>query len=226
MFNFDNVKKLFGYDWGTLVPKLVPKGNKTKISDASYKNIFNGAILMLIAVVVYYTAVAIMTDKILLGFGSDYVIKYWLKYVIGGSIVPAAILIYNKAMKDKEQVSWVFFIMLILTVVSILSLVSDIIGSFDFFGYSFGYSIYFIVFGLARIGLTLLGCVHLAVGCIDFCYESTSAFTPQTVGNYQPAAPVAQPTTPTPPTEPVAPAEAPAPVAEPAPTAPDTTPKQ
>lgn len=126
------------------------------------------------AVVIYYTAVSVFFDSLTYSFGTSYILNYWFSNVFGLSVIPAAIIIYNKVMKDKEQNSWPFFIALIITALMILSSAYDVIDSLR----SIGYSIFYLFFSLIRTAITLFGCVHLAVGCIDFCQATTAAYDP------------------------------------------------
>ena len=97
MFSLENVKKVFKYNWPDFAKKIVPKGNSKEMSETSYKNIFNGAILMILAVVIQYTLVAIFVND-LWYYGSS-MLGYWLRYTISYAAVPIAILVYNQLMK-------------------------------------------------------------------------------------------------------------------------------
>ncbi len=194
MFSLENVKKVFKYNWPDFAKKIVPKGNSKEMSETSYKNIFNGAILMILAVVVQYTLVAIFVNDLWYYGGS--MLGYWLKYTIGYAAVPIAILVYNQLMKGKAHNSYVVFIIGIICAFEMVSAVYYLFDNIDIIGL---FPLLFIG-SLARAGLTFLGASHGVIGAFDFCQESVVAYN---ATNPQPAAPAASPqapveTTPTP----------------------------
>ena len=133
MFKFSNIKKLFSYNFSRDLKNTVPKGNKSVMQDSAYKDIRNGAITRIIAVIVSeLSAIGIAVYTIIKAlnyyYGSEifsYAIKQAFlgnigKYILDillASIVPIAVLIYIGVMRKKAQNSWPIFILLIVTLI-------------------------------------------------------------------------------------------------------------
>lgn len=206
MFKFSNIKKLFSYNWSATIKNAVPKGNNSLIQDSAFKDIMNGAIVRIIAVafskigaigIAIYTVVKaygwLYGDEIM-SYAISSVIKEglggWIWEIIVAAIVPIIILVYVNIMKKKNQNAWPYFIVLIISLVQTLYSLYGCIGWFA----GFLISPLFAIVGLVSVLLTLLGNVHIAVGCIDYCLKSTeeyrannpSATPAPTTNNYQP----------------------------------------
>ena len=203
MFNFDNIKKLFSYNWNNLIKNIVPKGNISgTIEEKAYKDINNGAIVRIISVAfskiaTIGLAVWIVVKAYKAVYGSE-IINYaissvlsehsgeYIVDIISAAIIPIAILIYNLVMKNKKQSYWVYFIVLIY---ALIQTVYSIFGIFGWLG-SLLVSPVFALIGIVSILLNFLGNVHIAVGCIDFCMnkplENNTNQVNTQVGNYQP----------------------------------------
>ena len=203
---FNNVKKLFSYNWSSLFKNIVPKGNKSLINDESYKNINRGAILKIVANVVSQIAVISIAIVLvvkaykwlyggeILGYAiksvlSENAVSYLVDILVA-SILPIGIIIFNSVMKKKQQNTWPYFIVAIFMALNVLYSLWGIIGWVT----NIIVNPIFGLIGLATIFITFLGNVDIIVGCVDFCLQSVNEFNvnnpnqnvnPQ-VGSYQP----------------------------------------
>lgn len=200
MFKFSNFKKLFSYNWSQVIKDAVPKGNNSLIQDEAFKDIMNGAIVRILAVVFSkIAAIGIAIYTVVKAYGWLYgneIMSYalsvaltdnigkWIIEIITASIIPIIILVYINIMKKKNQNAWPYFIVLI---ISLLQTLYSLWGCFGWFT-SFLINPIFAIIGLASVFLVLLGNVHIAVGCVDYCLKSTSEYKAQnpTQNTYQP----------------------------------------
>ncbi len=180
MFDFDNIKKFFKYDWHNMIDTTVPKGNKTKISEESYKDIQNGAIVKIIAACVSLAATVGISMSIaslasswlginLFGINADVDISF---SIFSFATLPIAILLYNVLMREKEQNSYPHF------VVGIVLLIQSLYTLFSFITWiaSFFISPLFGFLGILGLIIDLFGNIHVIVGCVDFCQANRSAY--------------------------------------------------
>ena len=183
MFNFENIKKIFNYK-GETYKNIVPQDNKNVLDEDSYKNILNGSILRIITTVVgqiilIAIAVVVFTKTYSWLYGSNivsYAISETLKSGLLGyiftiillSAVPIASIIFIHVTKKQEQTTWPYFILLILVG---LETIYSLYRTITYFVWMFSSPILSLL-GLACVFFALLANVHVAVGCIDFCYNT------------------------------------------------------
>ncbi len=195
MFNFENIKKIFNYR-GETYKNIVPQDNKNVLDEDSYKNILNGSILRIITTVVgqiilISIAVVVFTKTYSWLYGSNivsYAISETLKSGLLGyiftiillSAVPIASIIFINVTKKQEQTTWPYFILLILVG---LETIYSLYRTITYFVWMFSSPILSLL-GLACVFFALLANVHVAVGCIDFCYN-TNKKNPQASTNQQ-----------------------------------------
>lgn len=204
MFKFSNIKKLFSYNFGKDLKTATPKGNKSVMQESAYKDIRNGAILRILAVVFSQIAaigIAVYTVASayswlggdILGYAFGEVFKEnairWLLQILAASIVPIIILIYIRVMKNKEQHSWPLFVLLIISLLQTLYSLYSLIAWFA----GFIVNPLFAILGIVSVLMILLGNVHISVGCIDYCLKAGKEFLGEnpTINqgfNYQPGA--------------------------------------
>lgn len=179
MFDFNNIKKLFNYDFKNIIERTVPKDNKEKVDDKTTKDIISGAILkcgaeflltivsILIVVIISNLASELFKSLDMFGITDNLSIN-----VSTTGMISIAILIYAIIMKDKEQTSLLHFIVLIYCIVNSVSslfgiipwLISMIIN--PFIG----------IIGVIATLVNLLGNIFVIVGCLDFCCKTKSAY--------------------------------------------------
>ena len=195
MFNFENIKKIFNYR-GETYKNIVPQDNKNVLDEDSYKNILNGSILRIITTVVgqiilISIAVVVFTKTYSWLYGSNivsYAISETLKSGLLGyiftiillSAVPIASIIFINVTKKQEQTTWPYFILFILVGLETLY---SLYRTITYFVWMFSSPILSLL-GLACVFFALLANVHVAVGCIDFCYN-TNKKNPQASTNQQ-----------------------------------------
>ena len=174
LFDFNNVKKLFTYNWGDVFGHIVPKsGHKITVTDEEYTNVQNGAILMALGSVVSAVLSSIVslvvtsaaTGFLVGGLVTSVLIGAILGALIGALIVPGFIFIYNRVTRKKEQGTVVYFIIWILALLGVVGMILSIIS---WIGNLFTAPIY-AIFGLAVMFFEFMGLVHILVGTIDIC---------------------------------------------------------
>lgn len=169
MFNFDNIKKLFKYDWNNIIDETAPKGNKSLIDESSYKDIQFGAIINIAASCVLAIATIIMTLIVtyinLLGGTDLFASKFNFTFsIFGGCMIPIAIIIYNSMMKDKEQNSYPHFIAAIVLLLQCVYHICAFIPCL----FSFFFNPFLGIITIIGNLVIIFGNINIAVGCIDF----------------------------------------------------------
>ena len=194
LFDFNNVKKLFTYNWEDVFGHIVPKsGHKITVTDEEYTNVQNGAIMMAFGSVVSAVLSALVSlfvtqaagGFLIGGLVAGVIIGAIIGALIGALIVPGFIFIYNMVTRKKEQGTVVYFIIWILALLGVIGMVLSIIS---WVGNLFTAPIYAII-GLASMFFQFLGLVHVLVGTIDICTRAnkgaeSSANAPVQDANY------------------------------------------
>ena len=196
---FNNVSKLFKYNWGEVFKNFVPTGAKKKIQEESYKDVNIGAIVSIVAVIVYqiivyavasyivikaYNSVFGDSTGVLAGAFKAIPFGKMIVSIITSSIIPIAVLVYNNVMKDKEQPAWFYFILFIISMLSVLYTFYTLFALF----LSIVAAPILALLGIVFVVLRFLGNVSMAVGSLDFCLSF-----PHTQTNVQPAQNMNQP---------------------------------
>ncbi len=198
MFKFNDIKKLFTYNWGNVFQNLIPKSNNIVMEKDEYKNLNNGSILRIISVILSEIAIiGIAVYTIVKAYSwiygkeiLNYAIKISLTNNIGryiveiiiASIVPIAILVYNNVMKNKNQNGWPIFVILCLTGLHILYSIYAIVTYFI----AFIVNPLFAILGIISIVLAFLANVHIIVGCIDFLNRGVTLYKKNNMRQSQP----------------------------------------
>lgn len=172
LFNFGNIKKIFKYSWGSIIDETLPKDIKEGIDKESYDNIFYGGILKVIAdilAIIFSICMVYVIDALdparisglkTLGLNNDVSITVFVPIVI-----TLIIFTYNSAIgfqKQKTTFHFAFIWLVLLSIIfSLVKLVSYIATLFI--------SPLYAILGFISFFLSLLGDVHVIVGCVDFC---------------------------------------------------------
>ena len=188
---FENIKKLFKYNWNQVFNNLVPNSNKRMASSEELKTMNVGSIVRIVAEIVFEisitAAVAWRLSRIATGlygstlsglFASTFfasVPKMILNALLI-SLLPIGLLIYNAVMKQKEQTAWVYFISLIYCALSILYSLYKVFTSIIamFLSPLFG------LLALAGFAFKIIGNMNIMVGSIDFCTAIPHVQSPNT----------------------------------------------
>ena len=179
LFDFNNVKKLFTYNWSDVFSHIVPKsGHKITVTDDEYTNVQNGAILMASGSVISAVLITIISTLIAGGlpFGGLFVgvfIGAILGALIGALIVPGFIFIYNMVTRKNEKGTVVYFIIWILGLLSALGMVISLINLIG----DLVVAPIFAIIGIAFLFLQFMGIVHVLVGTIDICTRANKGKT-------------------------------------------------
>lgn len=184
---------MLGYNWSKMFNSVTPKGNTGKITGQSAKDITNGAIIYIIGIVIakisavgigYYAAIKatswLFGNSIYNPVSSNLaetITSNMPSYVVGiilSSIIPIAIIVFVNMMKDKEQVTIPYFVILLLAMLQLVYCAYTIIP----FIIQVAISPIFVLIGLISSAVIFFGNVSIAVGCIDFCQQVTDAYKP------------------------------------------------
>ncbi len=176
LFNFSNVKRLFSYDWSNIIDETLPKDSKESIDKRSYDNIFYGGALKIIAdllAIIFLICMISVIDTI--NPTSIRSLKTWgLSNEIGFTafvpiIITLIVFTYNSAIGYKPQKTmvhfafiWLIFLSSIFSIVKVITYIATLF-----------LSPLCALLGFVSLFLSLLGNVHVMVGCIDFCRRVT-----------------------------------------------------
>lgn len=179
LFNFSNIKKLFRYDWSSIIEEILPKDTKEAIDKESYDNIFYGGVLKVVAdilAIIFSICMVYVIDTLdparisglrTLGLNNDISITAFIPIII-----TLIIFTYNSAIGYQKQKTtfhfafiWMIFISTIFSLVKLVSYVATLF-----------ISPLYALLGFISLFLSLLGNVHVIIGCIDFCKRVTKNY--------------------------------------------------
>ncbi len=171
---FENVKKLFQYDWNKIIENTVPDQSETTMKKSEYDAIMEGCFLEFGAFILRLCfsigVITILTNRVLSPFFNTQALGLKSHIHVGqfSSIALfVGLFIYAHLMKEKKQKSIVYFV---IAWILLVDTIKTLVGIITLVASCFLHPLLGVT-GLCATILGLLGNAYILVGCIDFCMQ-------------------------------------------------------
>ena len=181
---FDNVSKLFSYNWSDVFSKLQASENMIEVPEEAAQSIKNGFYLSFVfsiitSVITIFTAIAaaslaagLATDLVgtSLGISTGSVIVSAIISAVISFAISVAILYFlmNFLTGSGPRKPLRYIVVLVLIALGMLGTIGSLLTAISFISRGVIISI----LTLFSSAVSFIACANIAVGCIDFCLEA------------------------------------------------------